>query len=269
MLRLVLILAPGHVLLEGVSDVAYSGFVQNVGLAPGATAIARWNNNEYFLAANENVVGLNILPSLGNGGSFQWTGQLATIYQNAVRFLSGPSFLSVSPTSASLAPGESIDLTATFDSHGLSAGQYQASVDISSNDPGHPVVGIPAVLNVLGPKVTVSPDSLYAEVEQGGTVSQVIHLNNIGDGSYTYEATVQLHGSSGVVEKKQRSLQQLLQQEKQLFHLAKMRQQDALKLTSTVSLAIATASANGRQRTNETVLSVDQYATGFEGFRPW
>ncbi len=97
------ILAPGHPILEGVSELDYSGFVQNVGLAPGAEALANWANGQLFLAVNSNVVALNALPSLGNGDPLQWTGDLPTLYQNAVHWLSGPSFVTVDPTEGSVA----------------------------------------------------------------------------------------------------------------------------------------------------------------------
>src|SRR5690606_32661338 len=115
---------------ENVTTLNYSGFVQNVGLAPGGTAIARWSNGEYFIAANENVVALNMLPSLGNGGALQWTGDLPLIYHNAVRYLAGPGFVSVTPLEGTVAAGTSIDLEVFFDATGLDSAIYEANIRI-------------------------------------------------------------------------------------------------------------------------------------------
>jgi len=56
---------------------------QNQGLAAGATRIADCDNGAIFVAANDNVVGLNILPSDGYGAA-GWTGDLPTLYHNAI-----------------------------------------------------------------------------------------------------------------------------------------------------------------------------------------
>jgi subtilisin family serine protease len=261
------ILAPGHILLDGVSAVDYSGYVQNVGLTPGATAVAEWSNGELFLAANQNAVALNVLPSLGNGGAFQWTGQLGTVLQNAVHYLSGPAFVTVTPVEGSVEPGASVDLTVTFDATGLANGLHHASVDILSDDPSSPTTSVPVTLNVLGPQFTVDPDSLYAEVEQGGTTSQSIILSNNGLGDYAFDVSVVTHGSSSVTIKKisapaARSKAGRVPTTGEKKNAAGAR----VKLDLDGILAIGTGSAAGRQRTNENVLSVDQYATDFETF---
>lgn len=189
------ILAPGHPLLEGVSELEYSGYVQNVSLAPGAVAVAAWDNDELFLAANSNVVALNLLPSLGNGGPLQWTGDLGTIYENAVHYLAGGSFVSVDPSEGTVAPGSQIDLEVTFDASGLNAGVYTASVDIANNAPNQELVSVPAVLTVLGPEFIVTPDSLSEELEKGQTVTRTLVLQNNGPDDHNY--TVSVSGALG------------------------------------------------------------------------
>lgn len=262
------ILSPGHSLLDGVSSINYSGFVQNVGLTPGSTGIAEWSNGELFIAANDDVVALNILPSLGDGGSFQWDGDLATVYQNAVHYLSGATFVSVDPLEGSLAPGTSIDLTVTFDATGMANGYHNALINILSNDPATPTASVPATLRVLGPAYTVTPDSIYTEVEQGGTTTETLLLSNNGSIDINYDVTVQTHGVSAVVARKIPSAVQSKAGRKPAASTRKDAPAGRLKVDLDGTMAITTGSANGRQRTSETVLSVDQYATDFEAFTP-
>lgn len=184
------IIAPGHPIVQGVSSLQYSGFVQNVGLAPGATALANWANGELFIAANSNVVALNLLPSLGNGGGFTWSGDLPTIYQNAIHWLAGPAFINVIPAEGTVSPGSQVGIEVTFDATGLEQGIYTASVDISTNVPGNGLVSVPALLEVLGPEFTVEPDSLYEEVEKGETSSRTLILTNNGASDHSFDVSV-------------------------------------------------------------------------------
>ena len=58
------------------------------------------------------------------------------------------SWLSQTPTGATLAPGQSTTLTVTFDATGKLAGDYLGQIDISSNDPANPVVSVPVTMTV-------------------------------------------------------------------------------------------------------------------------
>jgi subtilisin family serine protease len=185
------ILSEGHPLLEGVSAISYSGYVQDVGLAPGAVAVAEWANGELFLAANANVVGLNFLPSLGNGGALQWEGDVPAIYLNSIRYLSGPSFVSVDPSSGVVAPGSSVDLTVTFDASGLDSGVYNATINVLNNAPNEELVAVPASLTVLGPEFTVNPTSLSEALPKNATSTQTLTLSNNGPEDATYSISVQ------------------------------------------------------------------------------
>lgn len=184
------IVAPSHPVVAGVSTLQYSGYVQNVQVAPGATGLAKWANGEWFVAVNKDVVALNLLPSLGNGGPLQWTGDLPTLYQNAVHYLSGPSFVKVSPTTGTIAAGAEVELEVTFDATGLDQGNYVASVDISTNVPGEETVKVPASLYVLGPQFVVTPDSLYQALEKNRTATQTLQLKNNGLAAQSYTVLV-------------------------------------------------------------------------------
>lgn len=261
------ILVPGHPILEGVSELDYSGFVQNVGLAPGATALANWANGELFLAVNSNVVALNALPSLGNGDPLQWTGDLPTLYQNAVHWLSGPSFVKVDPTEGTVAPGGQASLTVTFDATGLSGGVYTASIDILTNVPGKELVPVPTVLTVLGPAFTVTPDSLNEELEKGETSTRTLVLKNAGTGDYDYAITIANKGVSGISSKRISAISKASAQ-----RIESVKRESAFTGKSNDLLSqqwIPTSNgANLRSGTSVGQNAVTLYETDFEDFTP-
>jgi len=266
------ILEPGHPVMLGVSSLDYSGYVQNVGLVDGAVALAEWSNGELFVAVNGNVVALNMLPSLGNGGALQWTGDLPTLYQNAVHYLSGPSYVKVSPDEAVVAPGEQVVLEVTFNAGNLDAGVYNATINIENNVPGKELVAVPAVLTVLGPEFTVTPGSLSEELEKQQTSVKTLVLRNNGPSDYTFTVGVQGSGLSVAPAKKSGAVE---------IAAAKTRTP-----RSESSLAMKSASERPSiERTNRAVVSPDRsnkilgrtatpapmaagnlYATDFESF---
>jgi len=58
------------------------------------------------------------------------------------------SWLSETPTSGTVAPGDSVKVEVIFNSGGLSSGIYTGSLEISSNDPALPTVSIPVHMMV-------------------------------------------------------------------------------------------------------------------------
>ncbi|HEY8936253.1 MAG TPA: T9SS type A sorting domain-containing protein [Cyclobacteriaceae bacterium] len=188
-------MATSNPIMQGVTTLNYSGFVQNVGLAPGAAPLARWSNGDLFAAANTNVVALNILPSLGTGGALPWNGDLPTFYQNAIHWLTGPSFIRVSPSAGTVAAGSQTNLDVLFDASSLVPGSYQASLDITTNVPAHELISIPAALHVLGPEFSITPDSIAVALGKDESTTQTIVLTNNGSDSKPF--TVRVQGKNG------------------------------------------------------------------------
>lgn len=182
---------PQHPIFAGVGSLNYEGYLLDVGLATGATAIASWDTGHLFLAANDNVVGLNLLPSIGFGGAFPWGGDLPSVFHNAIKWLAGVSYLNVTPMTAVVQPGEEVIMDVTFDAKGLTAAEYAASIDILSNVPGNESISVPAMLTVTGPQFSVSDSAVFAELMPGETSAQTIFLHNNGSSDHTFEITVQ------------------------------------------------------------------------------
>jgi hypothetical protein len=107
---------------------------------------------------------ISIVGQTTTGNALQYTGAWAAavdtglgtpqgmpfIVEGAV---AGPGFdapwLSEDPVSGTILPGECQDVTVTFDSTGLAAGDYFANLVIDSNDPDEPQVIVPVQLTVL------------------------------------------------------------------------------------------------------------------------
>jgi len=186
--------APDHPVMEGVSSIETSYLWQDPGLASGATLLADWSDGNHFAAANDNVVALNILPSDGNGVP-GWTGDLAVMYHNAALWLTGSGFVSVDVESGVLAEGESVDVNVTISAENLESGSYQASIDISSNDPVNPLVQVPVDLTVLGPAVTADPESMEVTVLKGLSETRTLTLSNNGSADAEFVLDV-INGSA-------------------------------------------------------------------------
>ncbi|HYG20599.1 MAG TPA: S8 family serine peptidase [Ohtaekwangia sp.] len=261
------ILAPGHAVMEGVTTLDYSGYVQNVGLASGATALAEWANGELFAAVNGNVVALNMLPSLGNGDPLQWEGDLPTLYHNAIHYLGGPGYVTVAPMESTVAPGQQVELEVTFDATGLEGGLYPASINIINNVPNKELIAIPAVLKVLGPEFTVSPDSLYEELQKGETASQTFTLSNNGSGDYTYDITVEGKGVSSFSVQKKSASANVKSSAARIPTTPRTNQSAArVNVSLTGSKAIPSANTVARSSVSEGQMSTEQYSTDFESF---
>jgi len=102
----------------------------------------------------------------------------------------GIPWLDESPISGTLLPGESVNVTVTFDSTGLAAGGYVGDLEISSNDPdpgpgnGTDLVVVPVTLTVTPgqiPDIEVTPASLFASQLTNTITQQVLNVGNVGN----------------------------------------------------------------------------------------
>jgi len=107
---------------------------------------------------NNGTVGYFINPGGGFGlgtGWQPWSVIGPTAHDIAFRLegdlccAPGIPWLSENPTSGTVLPGESTDVTVTFDSTGLAPGSYFGELIIESNDPDEQQVVVPVTLNVL------------------------------------------------------------------------------------------------------------------------
>lgn len=267
------VLMPGHPLMAGVDSLSYRGFIQNVGLAPGAAAIARWTNGDLLLAANTRVVAFNLLPVFGDGsGSFSWTGDLPTLYQNAIHYLRTSSMIEVAPLAGTVPGGQQETLQATFNATGLDSGVYHADIHIASNAPQQPLAIVPATLTVTGPAFSVSPTALSVALEKDQTVTRSLVLTNNTTASHNF--TVSVAGGIATLapvqaETAKTSLSAATARASEPDMTPRGKSPGGASKQAVTLRAQTHVQATGRAALSAVAQSsVSQYATDFEGFAP-
>jgi subtilisin family serine protease len=100
----------------------------------------------------------------------------------AVEIRPPAGWLAVSPGSGTIPAGGSTDLDVAFDATDLIGGDYTGSIDMSTNDPAHASIQVPASLHVTGiPDVASTPGSLsYAMTYVGFSRTQTVDIQNVG-----------------------------------------------------------------------------------------
>ncbi|QQS30663.1 MAG: PKD domain-containing protein [Sphingobacteriales bacterium] len=99
---------------------------------------------------------------LGNNFSTSGDATLGTLIANAIGYANGqlPSWLTVSPTSGTVLPGNNTDLSLNFDATGMLAGDYTFDLLIATNQPGQPVMVVTITLTVEAfPQAAFTVDS--------------------------------------------------------------------------------------------------------------
>ncbi|MDP2209925.1 MAG: choice-of-anchor D domain-containing protein [Bacteroidota bacterium] len=125
-------------------------------------------------------LGLGKVIAVGNEFSEDWNlsgGDTRLLANQMVDWLvGGCDFLSVVPTSGTIAPGNLMDVSATFDATGMDGGNYYCMLEIYSNDPDEDTVTVPVHLHVTGaPDVSISDtvlnfDSLFIGLSKRDTL---------------------------------------------------------------------------------------------------
>jgi len=148
---------------------------------------------------------ISILGQTTTGNALQYTTTWAPALDTALLTQQGVPFivegtgggtvdvpwLSEDPISGSLGAGACEMVDVTFDSTLLAAGLYEASLDVSSNDPDEPVINLPVSMLVVEPAIelakTVGTDSSVCAttdeitVDEGTTVYYCYTVTNTGD----------------------------------------------------------------------------------------
>jgi subtilase family serine protease/streptogramin lyase len=95
------------------------------------------------------------------------------------------AWLSVTPSSGTIQPGDSANFIVYINASSLFAGTYESEITISSNDPDEPVTHIPVTLIVTGsPNISLTPLSLnFGVVYIGQTSNLILKISNNGTGN--------------------------------------------------------------------------------------
>ena len=100
----------------------------------------------------------------------------------AVRFVPLPRWMTASPDSGSLGPGESTSLTIRFDAERLGTESLAAALHVLSNDPAAPDTALPVALDVTGvPLARLHTPALdFGDVQAGRRDTLRVLLENAG-----------------------------------------------------------------------------------------
>jgi subtilisin family serine protease len=107
----------------------------------------------------------------------------AYVHNNmAVEFRRPFEFLSVHPSSGTIPPDGSLDLDLRLDATTVSPGDYEAVLDLTTNDPARGLISVPVTLHVVGiPDIEVEPGALaFPETFAGFGRSLDLTIGNIG-----------------------------------------------------------------------------------------
>jgi len=96
-------------------------------------------------------------------------------------------WLSISPTSGTIAPSANQTLVVTADANGLVAGTYEATIKLNTNDPNNTLPTIDVTMNVSGiRRLSASPGTCnFGEVRVGTNASMNVTLRNNGSDETT------------------------------------------------------------------------------------
>lgn len=124
--------------------------------------------------------GMAFVNARGKRGVYFLQGQEGTGF---ARFqTASATWLSVLPVDGEVEAGETLNLNANLDAATLFAGEYSATIHISSNDPVSPLVSVPVSLTVTGaPRLTVNPSSMdFGQVFVSAEKRYAMTLKNTG-----------------------------------------------------------------------------------------
>ncbi len=111
--------------------------------------------------------------------------------------IAGVSWLSVSPSSGTTAPGKSTDLTAAINQGGMAAGSYGGLIRISSPDAGSIPIYLPVAFKVTASGTTPTPVlsaggvMLTAQVGSADSVQQQLNLSAASASPVVFQASPQ------------------------------------------------------------------------------
>ncbi len=142
---------PTHFIFQGVEDVCEFYRLKNTQLTPGSTAIARWQDGEIFVAANQGRTVISITGYVGY--YYRWTGQMDRVVHNAILwFLLGDDipWLETEPISGTLpADGGAITVDVIFDTLNYQPGELTADLLLFSDDPMRSPIQVPVSLEII------------------------------------------------------------------------------------------------------------------------
>ncbi len=189
----------GAVLAAEVSGVEFQGFVKRVYNAfdPSVNHLIIVEENpaathQFSLSTDDDyhaTFGLSssrriyyLLYASQNGGYIDNDATLAIMEAFLGSIGLAPEWISLLPSQGTVPAGTSANIQVTLDATGLLGGDYDANIEVTSNDPVTPQVVVPVHMHVTGaPDIAVSPSFVaFGQVFVGATAVLPLHVTNNG-----------------------------------------------------------------------------------------
>ncbi len=163
-------------------------------LASGSQHNITWNHSGTALAnvkleySEDNGISYNdIVSSTNNNGSYSWN-VADVISANCLVRISDPAdpdifdvsnavfriynpvdWLTINSTTGSLNQGETDNLILDFDTSGMPPGNYNANIEVTSNDQNEPLINVPVTLTV-SPSQAATPTGIAISIEESNSI---------------------------------------------------------------------------------------------------
>jgi len=188
---------------EIISDVNVEGISLGTAGTQGLT-LGQWDSTLLYLVEPDlsTVLADGVLDvSIVNGSGVN-TG-IGGLDLNTVKiYTNGDNWLSGSVNTTSVLSGDSITVPVTFYSFGLTAGVYNSTISINSNDPVNPIYSLPVILNLNGTADYILSDSCidFGGNLPGSSTFDTIQITNTGCASLSISSIVTTDPSYSIIQ---------------------------------------------------------------------
>jgi hypothetical protein len=194
---------PNHPTVQGVPDPFYSAYYASYAVfenLPAGTNVIASGTYDTRPTLIEYDWGAGRVVATGQPLDYgHFYGQITgRILENTVPYVNtfdseeDVPWLSVDPTSGSVAPGGSATLEVTVDTTGLEPGLYRARVLVASNDPRTPAVQVPVTVLVPAYQVAVDSGGTGSYTDAGGDTWVADQRYAAGSWGYTNGSSTRL-----------------------------------------------------------------------------
>ena len=179
-----------HPVTAGVTSKFYVESGLTGGYASSGFALVVMSDGEAVVVASDYSLGHVVeFGMAGNWGGYRPLAQpdMQRMLVNAADWVGAGSWLSAAPGTGLVPAGSSQSIEITADPGRLVGGDYAVQLAVSSNDPAHPSVAIPASMHVTGaPDLALSSSRLeFGSVFMGAAKTETLVVTNQGTAALT------------------------------------------------------------------------------------
>ncbi|MBI2967655.1 MAG: choice-of-anchor D domain-containing protein [Bacteroidetes bacterium] len=204
---------PSHPILNNVSSFIGNGGnsyrPSSTAIMAGAVKVADWTDGMPLVVTKQvngkNRVDLGLWPPSSDiGGGWLSSSDGAILMANALfysKYGNSAGWMTLVPSTDTVAPTDSSLISVTFNSTGLIAGTYTGSITITSNDPVNSTDSIPVTLNVIGfPEIAFSDTCVvFDTIFQFATITDSFYISNPGCDTLVLDSLIPTNNEFSVV----------------------------------------------------------------------